>query len=99
MRLCSERGEPPRVLGLRVRLCTARCNRGLFKGPSDVALLSSPRRGKGGPARTDRVAPMIGREHAGERAKPTRETANVEDLTALLEKCVTVSFNAEAIEK
>ena len=69
MRLCSERGEPPRVLGLRVRLCTARCNRGLFKGPTDVALLSSPRRRKGGPARTDKVAPMIGREHAGERAR------------------------------
>ena len=69
MRLCSERGEPPRVLELRVRLCTARCNRGLFKGPTDVALLSSPRRGKGGPARTDKVAPMIEREHAGERAR------------------------------
>jgi hypothetical protein len=46
----------------------------------------------------DEIA-VFWKEHAGERAKPTRETANVEDLTALLEKCVTVSFNVEAIEK
>ena len=42
----------------------------------------------------DEIA-VFWKEHAGERAKPTRETANVEDLTALLEKCVAVSFNVE----
>ena len=42
----------------------------------------------------DEIA-VFWKEHAGERAKPTRETANIEDLTALLEKCVAVSFNVE----
>ena len=46
MHLCSEKGSCSRELELRVRLCTVRCNRGLCEGPKDVALLSSPRRGR-----------------------------------------------------
>ena len=46
----------------------------------------------------DEIA-VFWKDYAGDRAKPTRETASAEDPTALLEKCVAVSFNVEATEE